>query len=392
MNEYPIGPGYKFVGLLFAAAFFFGGFFLIYYAFHTPKRELMTLFLILGVLLIPISAWCYRETIRLRVTIDGDMLVLQQAFSTRSITLSDVDGYRIGEKNAFFLVMKNGEKPLQLPGGLARREELLTWIKEKYEDVDARERAAETEVLLEDSRWGGSREDREQHLKKASMIGKIGAWVGVIIFFWFFLYPQPYEVVMLLLFVAPLAAVYLTGSFKGLMRLYATKKSSPYPTLFVLMLCPILGVGLNAFIRYDLYDFSATAWLTLAGMTALLSFAALAALRDAVAAEAKKGVAVGYVIFMVAIYSYGLLIYTNCHYDRSRAEAWRVAVTDKHESHGKTTTYYLQLSPWGKYADGKEVTVSKAFYRAVNPQDSVGVLLNKGKWGIPWYRVVRYSD
>jgi hypothetical protein len=391
MNEYPIAPGYKFLGLLFAAAFFFGGLFLLYYAFHAPTRAAMTACLIFGVSLVPLGVYLYKEVGRLCITIDGDMLVMQHAFSTRSIALGDIDGYRIGEKNAFFLVMKNGEKALKLPDGIARRKELLAWIKEKYEDVDARERAAETEVLLEDNRYGGSREEREQNLQKAGMIAKIGTGVGFGLLIWAFVYPQPYDLVMVLLFVAPLAAAYFTWSHKGLMRLYS-KKSSPYPTLFLLIFFPILGAGYNAFFRYDLYEFSSAAWLTFAGLTALISVVALSVLREAVSAEAKKAGAVAYVVFMVAIYSYGLLIYSNCHYDRSPAEAWRVQVTDKHESHGKTTTYYLQLSPWGKYADGKEVTVSRAFYLAVAAQDTVGVLLNKGKWGIPWYRVVRYSD
>jgi hypothetical protein len=391
MNDYPIAPGYKVLGLVFAAAFFFGGIFLLYFAFHAPTQAAMVACLIFGVSLIPLGAFLYREVNRLCITIDGDTLEITRAFSTRSIALADIDGYRVGDKNAFILVVRDGEKQLKIPDGIARRKELLAWIKEKYEDVDARERAAETKVLLEDSRYGDSREEREQNLKKARNISRIGSGVGFVLFFWFLFYPQPYDLVMVLLFVAPLVALYVTMSFKGLLRLY-TKKSSPYPTLFILIMFPIMGAGLNAFIRYDLYGFSASAWLLLAGMIALLSFIALTVLREVVAAEAQKGAAIGFLLCMIAIYSYGLLIYTNCHYDRSHAEAWRVAVTDKHETHGKSTTYYLQLSPWGKYADGKEVTVSGAFYRAVNPQDSVGVLLNKGKWGIPWYRIVRHGD
>ena len=391
MNEYPIAPGYKFVGLLFAAAFFFGGFFLLYYAFHMPAHGAMMACLVFGVLLIPLGAYLYREVNRLSITIDGDMLVIQRAFSTRSILLADIDGYRLGDKNAFFVVMKNGEKSLRVPDTIARRKELLTWIKEKFEDVDARERAAETEVLLEDSRYGGSREEREQRLQQARKIAMIGTGVGFALLIWSFLYPQPYEIVMLLLFVAPFAAVYFTWSFKGLLRLYS-KKSSPYPTLFVAMTFPTMGAGLNALMRYNLYEFSSAAWLILAGIAALLSFVAVVVCRDAIASEAQKGVAIGYLVVMAAIYSYGLLIYSNCHYDRSPAETWHVEVTGKHEHHGKSTTFYLELSPWGKYTDGKQVTVSGSFYRAVNAQDSVDVLLNKGKWGIPWYQVVRYGD
>lgn len=351
----------------------------------------MIICLIVGVSLIPPGVWLYREVGRLRITIDGDMLVMQHAFSTRSVALADIDGYRVGEKSEFFLVIKNGERSFSLPTSIARRKELLDWIKEKYEDVDARAKAAETKILLEDSRYGGSREEREQNLQKAARIGKIGSGAGFVLLIWAFVYPRPYDLLMTLLFVAPLVAAYLTWSFKGLMRLYS-KKSSPYPTLFLLIFFPTIGVGANAFMQYNLYEFSSTACLMLAGMTALLSVVALSVLREPVSAEAKKTWAVAFVVFIVAVYSYGLLIYSNCHYDRSPAVAWHVAVTDKHESHGKTTTYYLQLSPWGKYTDGKQVTVSRVFYLAVNTQDSVGVLMNKGKWGIPWYRVVRYRD
>ena len=391
MNEYPIAPGYKYFALLCAAAFFFGGFFLLYYAFHMSTRGAMIACLVSGVLLIPLGAYLYREAIRLCITIDGDMLVIQHAFTTRSVLLADIDGYRIGEKNGLFLVLKNSEKQLRISDSIGHREELLAWVKERYEDVDARARAAETKELLEDNRYGGSKEEREQKLQNARKISKIGTGVGFVLLTWSFFYPQPYEIVMLLLFLAPPVAVYLTWSYKGLLRLYS-KKSSPYPTLFTLLTFPIFGAGLNALLRYDLYEFSSTAWLVLAGMAALLSVVALSVLREVIAAEAQKAVAIGYTIFMVAAYSYGLLIYSNCHYDRSPAETWHVQVKGKSVSHGKSTTYYLELSPWGKYTDGKQVTVSGSFYRTVNPQDSVGVLLNKGKWGIPWYRVVRYAD
>ena len=319
------------------------------------------------------------------------MLLIQHAFSTQSVALADIDGYRVEEKNEIFLVTKNGEKSLTLPDGIARRKELVAWIKEKYEDLDAREKAAETIVLLEDSHYGGSRGDREQNLQKAGKISKIGTGVGFVLFLWCYLYPQPYGLVMLLSFVSPLIAGYITWSFKGLMRLYS-KKSSPYPTLFILMTFPILGTALNAFMRYNLYGFPLAAWLTLAGMSALLSVVALAVLKETVAVSAKKAAAVAYVVSMATVYSYGLLIYSNCYYDRSATKAWHVAVTGKRESDDNTTTYHLQLSPWGKYADGKEVTVSSGFYQSVNQQDSVGVLLNKGKWGIPWYRIVRHGD
>jgi hypothetical protein len=96
--------------------------------------------LIVGVSLIPPGIWMYREAGRLCVTIYGDMLLMQHAFSMRSVALADIDGYREEEKNELFLIVKNGEESLLLPNGIARRKELVAWIKENYEDVGARKK------------------------------------------------------------------------------------------------------------------------------------------------------------------------------------------------------------------------------------------------------------
>ncbi|HVS98722.1 MAG TPA: hypothetical protein VHE54_19660, partial [Puia sp.] len=219
MDEYPISRTYKIVGLLFGALFFVGGIAALCALAYPSVQSGQVVKLILGIVLTPLSYYLYRESTRLSVTVDADTLVVQHAFSSRSIALKEIDGYRVGEKDAFFLIPSGGGKKLQVPKGIKDREGLLNWIRDKYADVDARERAAETESLLEDEKFGSTREERDAALKKASAAAKAGRVAGFILCTWAFLYPKPLTPLMFGLLVAPFAGAWFTWRYKGLMRL-----------------------------------------------------------------------------------------------------------------------------------------------------------------------------
>jgi hypothetical protein len=389
MNEYPISKAYKAIGLLFSAAFAIGGIYLLF-LLATPDSNgaAQTAKLVFGIALLPLGYWVYRESLRLGVTVDERQLTVQHAFSSRSIGLGDIDGYRTGDKDAFLIIPKDGGKSLPLPKGISGRSDLLDWVKEKYEDVDARERAAETETLLEDEQFGASREERETTLKRAKRTAIIANGTGFVLVMWAFLYPTPFETLMIVLCVAPLVGGYFIWHYKGLMRL-SSRKSSPYPSTTMLMTFPLFGLGLEVVIRYDLYGFPGSAWMVAVCGAVLLTLIASACFSKALAAEKKKPLAVFCIFLAASAYSFGVLVFSNCFYDRSASQKFAVEVTGKSVSHGKTTTYHLDLSPWGKYSNGDHVQVSSSFYNAVESGDSVWVFLHSGKWGIPWYRVVR---
>ena len=387
MNEYPIAPVAKALGYLFAAACFFGGIYLLYLAFHGGPINATAPILIVGILLIALGVCFYRGVNRLLVTVDDKVLTVRDLFRNNEIQLNEIDGYRRGDKNAFLLVPKDGGKAIAIPSSLRDRKELIEWIQERYEDVDARERAVETEILLEDDRYGQTREEREAALKKAKLSAFVAYIAALVLFFWYLFYPQPYELIMVLIFAAPLVAVYLTWSNKGLLR-FTTKKSSPKPTGILLLIFPIISGFINA-IQNRLYDFPMPAVLIIGVVALVLSVLGGTAMRAALAEEPQKAWAIVLLVVFSAGYSFGLVVFSNCYYDHSEAQVIRVRVTDKQVIHGKSTSYYLVLSPWGKYVDGNKVSISRSFYNSTNVEDTVSIHLNKGKWGIPWYRLYR---
>jgi hypothetical protein len=384
MTEYSMHPVPRIFGYLCAAAAILGGIYLLYAGMRGATPSSQTVELVFGVALIPLGFLIYKASQKLTVTIDDRALVVETGFKSSEILLSEIDGYRRGEKDYFALVRKDGGKPLVIPKSIRKRGALLIWIEERYEDIDARERETETEAMLEDDRYGNTREERETALAKAKKIGTATTVAGLVLAFWPIVYPQPFPLVMYLALAGPWVGVYLTWSQKGLLRLSKTKKS-PYPSAVYNMIGPIFGVMLVAF-RYHLYGFPPIAWMELIGVTAVLFLVAISALRTALALEEKKNLAIGGIVLFTAMYSYSLLIFSNCYFDRSGGETFTVQVKDKRTSSGKTTTYYLEVTPWGKNAAGSEESVSRGFYNTVEPQDSVHIYLTQGKWGIPWYR------
>jgi hypothetical protein len=389
MKEYPMSRANKTFCYIFMPVCYAGAIFLFYKAATSVSVAPMSGWLLLGLLAAFLGFYVFREAKVMLVTLDDDSLTQRTVFSTRSILLKELDGYRTGEKDAFVLVPKDGGKSLQLTKSIADRKELIGWVRENYPDIEAREREVDEAVLLEDDRFGATRTEREEALAKARQLARITTIAGYALLLWEIFYPKPYELVMFLSFLAPWVALFLVWRYKGLIRLYSTK-SSAHPAVGNLLALPVFGAGLRTLINYDLYGFPQSAWLGLLAGTVLLALVALRATREAMAAEKNKAFVTIGIILLAGAYSYGGMVYANCHYDKSAAQVWPVSVTDKRISHGKSTSYYVTVSPWGKYTDGKEVSVGKSFYTSVSRQDTLSVVLRQGKLGIPWYYLVSH--
>jgi hypothetical protein len=388
MKEYPISRANFIAGFVFGALFFVGGIILLFAGGLASTHGGQIAGFVLGVLLAPLGLYLFRECTRLRVTIDDHQLTVQHAFSSQSMALTDIDGYLIGDKESCYLIASGDEKSLRVPKGLADRSDLLDWIKEKYEDIDARECEAEKAALLENEEFGVSRHEREAMLKRAGRISIIFYLVNLALLLWVLAYPRPFELLMILVLTSPWAGVYFTWKYKGLLRL-SRRKSSPYPSVVVGMTLPVIGAALRVIASYDLYGFPASALKTLLAGSLLVTVAGTVMMKEALSAEKRKILAVIVIFIIASAYFFGVLVFSNCHYDHSSPTVLQVGVNGKHESHGRSSTYYLELSPWGKYRNGTSVQVGRSFYDAVASGDSIFVGLYEGKWKIPWYRIGR---
>jgi hypothetical protein len=86
-------------------------------------------------------------------------------------------------------------------------------------------------------------------------------------------------------------------------------------------------------------------------------------------------------------YGYGAVVTLNCMYDKSEPKTFNATILDKRISSGKSTTYYLELTPWGQQKEIDEVSVSKDLYNNLNKNDKVNIYYMQGKFDIPWFEV-----
>ncbi len=128
--------------------------------------------MVFGVLLIIAGLLLNVELLRLKVVIGDDTLIVVRALSSRTILLDDIIGYR-GENRRFYIVCKNGGKPLGIPLSISGRQEIIKWIVENSEDINDREHKSEMELFLENDRFGRTREDRLKRLQSGKKMDKV---------------------------------------------------------------------------------------------------------------------------------------------------------------------------------------------------------------------------
>jgi hypothetical protein len=74
--------------------------------------------------------------------------------------------------------------------------------------------------------------------------------------------------------------------------------------------------------------------------------------------------------------------------DTSQPQSFTVQVVGKHLSRGRSTTYYLDLAPWGPVDRTNSISVPSTLYRNTVEGDDVCLDLHAGALHMPWYRRV----
>ena len=374
--------GNKIAMYIFTVIFLTGGVIILYFAMLQQLWGLLFVSLFFA----GISYIFYRMATKTLLSFDGTSISVCSGFATRSALLAEVAGWRRGEKDTIKLELNSGERSLTIPGNLEQPDEVRNWVKESFTDIEAQLSRDVTEEVIHDERYGLTEADRSRRLRQARKIASYSTLASPVLIFWMFIGPRRIDPLMIVLLAIPLAAVLLTGYYKGILRLYVSK-SKPYPSLLFVFIFAI-GAALFGVFGYDIYRIDGRAVKLALVLTLLVTIVWAAICRTAAAGEKNLFAVYTGMLLLAGVYSFTALIFSNCAYDRNQPEVLRVAVDGKHTSSGKTTSYFIKLSPWGRFSNGNNVKVSRSYYRVVNIGDSVTVYLHPGKWGIQWYEVM----
>jgi hypothetical protein len=93
-------------------------------------------------------------------------------------------------------------------------------------------------------------------------------------------------------------------------------------------------------------------------------------------------------LFFTAVYGWGLAATADAVLDKSAPGSYATTVQGMHESHGRSTSYYLELAPWGPIQRLNNVSVSRTTYEGAFIGELVCLELRPGALRVEWYQVV----
>ncbi|MFD2512635.1 hypothetical protein ACFSRY_02040 [Pontibacter locisalis] len=341
----------------------------------TPVSLGMLALLIVGVL----------DTIKGRFVIDKDRVFVKTTLTNRQLMLDEIKGYRVDNNYIFIESAVPGKKRIKISAYLGKTDEILEWLSSSYPDLNLQNMEQEEQEILNNEELGWTYEQREEKLKKARKTAKVLSWIGGLVGAWTLFWPSPYEYAIVASVVVPVIAIIIAKTSGGLIR-FDEKKNSAYPTVFWGIFSPSMAVSLRALLDFNIFNHD-NVWLLAALISVTFIVVLIVGSKEFDFKSAKGFLAVAGISLTIFAYSYGTAIVINCLNDSSTPEIYSSKVLNKRISSGKSTSYYIELTPWGSQKEADEVSVTKEFYEQINKGDAVSIYFMKGYMEIPWFIV-----
>jgi len=210
------------------------------------------------------------------------------------------------------------------------------------------------------------------------------AWIGTLALgAWAWLSAGPYVIAVLA--ACPWLALYAVARSGGHVTIY-DRRYYHYPvSIGVAFVVPGLILMLDSVRSIKLLG-----WESAMAISACIAVALwFAALKIDPVVRLKLGYTVA-AFLLCAPYGYGLATEANARLDHSPAATYSTHVAGKHISHGRSSTsYQLNLEPWGPQFKANRVSVPRALYRSTLVGDEICVDVKPGALRIEWYVVRR---
>ncbi|MFT3705302.1 MAG: hypothetical protein QM802_23240 [Agriterribacter sp.] len=359
MSTYSISKGWKIFAWIFSPLIIALFMWMLLRPFYSPEKDARIYWITVPVSLamIVLVTIGLIDLIKSKFVIGQDSLILTGAFQTRELLFSEIKGYRINEKYIFIEPEDRDQKKIKINTYFERTEEIKEWLAERYKDLDVEQGNQETEQILSNNEFGLTIEEREHRLTKAKKVSRILNVGGAVIGAWTLFFPTPYEYAILGSAIVPIICLIIIKIFRGLIRI-DERKGSAYPSVFLAIFVPAMATVLRAILDYEIFNYS-NAWIP-SLLIAIIYMVILAVKNSEFNIREKKSYWLLAAVFVFIFgYGYGTVVNLNCIYDHSNAEIYKAKILNKTISSGKTTTYYLQLTPWGPQKEIEKVSVSK---------------------------------
>jgi hypothetical protein len=364
--------------------------------------------LALGCVLSILAALPVASALKSKVVLDSERIEVQRLFSSRSLQRSEILGRRVAKSNDGFrtggtwLIPRgsdNGEdaeNKITISNELNADSVLREWI-DSVPDLDAPERLASEAEILEGANSSPEREARLRALARVKILCRCLTGVAVIAAFWGMFFPN--RPVILFLVLLPWLAAGIARFSGGMVHLLVSGSNDAHGYL-----------GVPAFLPGILLLFAALQgqmpWKPMLGMTpeqgltqgtwiwiGLGIVLGLCLLFAAVVSDPsfRKNAAITVLLIPFFLeYGFVAIIAVDVFLDRSAPAVYSSNIVKKYQVHGRHTTDWVALAPWGAALENKgDVCVDSSLYYAVHVGEPVCVERFPGALHIPWFVLKR---
>jgi hypothetical protein len=342
-------------------------------------------FAVVGVGMAVLSVCGLIEVIKAKHIITDDKLIYEGAFRRKELPLANIKGYRIDQHYTHIFPNTSTDPKIRIGYSSENYENLQRWFANRYPDLDTLEQEQEVAKLLQDDELGRTPSEREEALNKAKKAAQILNVMGGATALWLFMHPQPYQWAMIAGLIVPALATIVLWLHNGVIRL-DERKNSAYPSLAIAVIGPTLSLLLRVLLDFDILAY-APLWPQAAAVACIAAIALSVGSRDFIFRNDSRVSLLFTVLISAALYGFAGTLSYNCAFDEGTATIHEVQVLDKHMSGGKTTTYYLKITPWGPRPNNEDVTVTQDYYEQVKAGDRVEIYAMPGRLGVPWFTV-----
>ncbi len=218
-------------------------------------------------------------------------------------------------------------------------------------------------------------------------------WITIGLAAWFFIYPEPYKLLLGVLLAIPIIGLLLNGLHK--------------PSMATLV---EISADKDGDDKYDVADFiDIAAWIILIrvvidfefdsinsmiipGTVACIIILAILFMTHKLIENTTRNKWWIYtsLIFNVSLYSYAGTYAANCAYDYSTPTVYQTEVLNKKVSkRRRSTTYYVEVAPWGHHYDKEKIAVPRDQFYELEVGNMIDIELKEGLFNIPWYYIKR---
>jgi hypothetical protein len=325
------------------------------------------------------------DTLVSSIVLKADRLEIHELWRVRRIRRIDIESQQVlhPQNSPAVLVLRlkaPSRRKIKLPIMWIRDSAWQAWFA-GIPDVDVEAAKAFEAAIETNAGLGSTPAERQQKLNAARSFARIaiGANTGLIL--WAFIYPHPYELIILVLAVLPWVAVWIMARSPGLYSFNAPRGSGR-PDLSVLLISPGFVLMVLALRNVQILD-----WQRLLPLAALVALTLMGSVIWAIPAVRDKLGMAALTLVLVLAYGFGVTSLGNALLDGTAGSIYPVTVYGKYVTSGRSRTPTMRLGPWGPRAAVEDATVPWDVYRSTNIGEKVCVRSYPGAFGVPWYRI-----